>query len=649
MGWNALADAPDYAAIGFRCGLEIHQQVATTKLFCRCPAEAPAPDDERPDFRILRRLRPAQSEMGEVDAAALAEARRARLFEYLGSHGSACLVEADEEPPHAASEDALDVALTTALLLGAGPVDEIQWMRKIVIDGSNTSGFQRTGLVARGGRIDDVGIQTLCLEEDSCRRIRDAPDRVVWGLDRLGVPLVEIATDPDIRDGEHARRIAARLGALLRATGRVMRGLGTIRQDLNVSVRGGVRVEVKGVQDLNGVPRVIEWEVRRHLRLLEVADTMRARRATPQAFQFAPHAVSTAFAKTEAKFVRSTLQSGGVVLGHRLPGLLGLLGGARKEDPRLGRELAAYAKREAGVQGILHGDELPGLGISEAEVAAVRRALGCGHEDSFALVAATAPVAERALRVVVERAARALDGVLPEVRMAEPDYSTSYLRPMPGAARMYPETDIPPSPVDAARLERLRATLPPPPEAQMERLVRTHGISADEAKQIVHEGRVAEFESLAEQGPPTVAARALLSTLPELERKYPDVEWDPRPYVAAVLRLVKAGTIAKEGVGTVLDQIAQGPELRAMPNREQAVLQATEKAGLTGVDASEVEARARALVAERAEFVRQRGKESVGPLMGLLMKEYRGRVDGALLNRVLSREVERLLAPPPKA
>ena len=636
-----MSDAPDYAAIGFRCGLEIHQQVATTKLFCRCPSEAPPPDDEDPDFRIVRRLRPSQSEMGEVDAAALAEARRARLFEYRGSHASACLVEADEEPPHPACEDALDVALTTSLLLGSHPVDEIEWMRKIVIDGSNTSGFQRTGLVARGGRVEDVGIQTLCLEEDSCRRIRDEPDRVVWGLDRLGIPLVEIATDPDIRDGEHARNIAARLGGLLRATGRVLRGLGTIRQDLNVSVRGGTRVEVKGVQDLNGIPKVIEWETRRHLRMLDVAQALQKRGVQAAAFAYTPSDLSPTFSKTEAKFVRSTLQAGGAVLGHRLPGLKGLLGGAKKEDPRLGRELAAYAKRDAGVQGILHGDELPGLGVSEAEVAAVRQALHCGPEDSFALVAAPRPTAERALRVVVERAARALDGVLAEVRMAEADYSTTYLRPMPGAARMYPETDIPPSAVRRERLERLRTELPPPPEVQVANLQRRHGIGAEEARQIVHEGLIPEFEALALAADASLAARTLLAYVPDLEKRHPKSAPHLATWTRTVLAGVKVGRLAKEGVPAVLESLASG---------EATTLdEALAKRGLTGVDPAEVENRARALVAERAEFVRQRGAESVGPLMGLLMKEYRGRVDGALLNRVLAREVERLLTAAPRA
>lgn len=630
-----MTDGLDYSALGFRCGLEIHQQVSGSKLFCRCPADVPAPDDERPDVRAVRRLRPTQSELGEVDAAAVAESRRARLFEYRGMRSSCCLVDLDEEPPSAAAPGALDVALTMALLLGSRPADEIQWMRKIVIDGSNTTGFQRTGLIARGGKIDDVTVETICLEEDSARRIRDEPDRVVWGLDRLGVPLIEIATAPEIRDGEHARRVAASLGSMLRSTGRVQRGLGTIRQDLNVSVHNGQRVEVKGVQELNAIPKVIEWEVRRHLRILEVAAELKKRGVGPEAFTYKPTVAAQLFATTEAKFLRTTLEKGGTILGHRLQGFHGLIGAARKEDPRLGRELAGYAKRDGGVQGILHGDELPGMGISQADVEKVRSLLSCAPHDSFVLVAAAADVADRTLRIVVDRAGRALQGVLPEVRMAEPDHSTSYLRPMPGSARMYPETDVPPNPVTAERVARLRAELPPPHEVQVARVKEKFRVSQDEANQLVRDGLVADLESLASGGDASLAARVLLQFVPDLERRFPAPSAQLTTWARAALDGVRAGRFAKEGLPMVLEALASG--------QAASLDAAIAKAGLASVDTAAVEARAKALVDERLDFVKSRGRESVGPLMGVLMKEFRGKVDGGVLNQVLMREIDRRL------
>lgn len=630
-----MAPDVDYKALGFQCGLEIHQQLATTKLFCRCRTDLEVADDDAPDVTLVRRLRPTQSELGEVDAAALAEARRHRLFEYRGFRHLSCLVEADEEPPHPVSEEALDVCLTGALLFGSDAADEVQWMRKIVIDGSNTSGFQRTGLVARGGSVDGVGIQSICLEEDSCRRIRDEADRVIWGLDRLGVPLIEVATAPTIRDGDHARAVAARIGALLRSTGRVKRGLGTIRQDLNVSIRDGTRIEVKGVQELNAISRVIEWEVRRQRRLVEVARTLQERRISAADYEWSPVDCSALFFSAQAGFLKKTLAAGGIVLGHRLPGLHGLLGAPRKEDPRLGRELAAYAKRDGGVQGLLHGDELPGMGITEAEVAAVRSRLGCGPQDSFALVAERPAVAERALRVVVQRAARALEGVPPEVRNAEPDYSSSYMRPMPGSARMYPETDIPPTLVRRDRLDRLRGQLPPPPERQVADLRSRHGISQEEAQQLVAEGLQAEFTALAKNGEASLAARLLLAVLPDLVRRYPETAPRHADWAKMVIEAVQGGRFAKEGVPLVLETLAQG--------QAATVEEAAAKRGLGGADQGQLEARARVLVEERIDFVRQRGRESVGPLMGVLMKEFRGRIDGSTINSVLQREVDRAL------
>jgi glutamyl-tRNA(Gln) amidotransferase subunit E len=649
----------DYVKLGFQCGLEIHQQLATSKLFCRCStADAPA-EPGPPEFTLRRRLRPTQSEMGEVDAAALAEARRKRFFEYHGYHGRACLVEADEEPPHPASEEAVDVSLTMSLLLHSRPVDEVQWMRKIVIDGSNTSGFQRTGLVALGGAVDDVAIQTLALEEDSCQRIKEGQDHVVFGLDRLGIPLIEIATAPTIRDGVHARQIAARLGAFLRQTGRVKRGLGTIRQDLNVSVRGGSRIEVKGVQDLNSIPKVIEWEVRRQLRLLEVADKLRERGVQAKELSQPVVDLRATLARSESTVVKRILASGGVVVGVRMPGFHGLIGAQSKELPRLGRELSSYAKRESGVGGILHGDELPGMGITEAEVAAVRNDLGCRPDDSFVLVADSEKKAKLALTAVLERAATALRGVPEEVRAAEADDTTTYLRPLPGAARMYPETDIPPVAVSPVRLKRLEASLPPLPEQEIASIQSRFGLGKEEATQIFEKGfteRLAEWSALSS---PSIASRALLQMLPQAQAKHPEVPGLDE-ILRDLLRSSQERKLPREAVEKILseslDRVAKNlqgnPGLRAHANERggttytmamQEVRTLVDEASKAVAEPDALQRRAREIVSERADFVRQRGLESVGPLMGILMKEFRGKVEGGQVSQALQVEVERLL------
>jgi len=250
-----------------KIGLEIHQQLNTKKLFCNCPSIL---RDEPHDITLKRRLKPVVGELGEIDKAALHELKKGKHFIYQAYSDSTCLVEQDSEPPHQITKDALKTALEISLLLNTKIVDEVQIMRKTVIDGSNTSGFQRTALIAYNGYIKTskgkVGIESVSLEEDAARKIKETKDTVVYRLDRLGIPLVEIATSPDIKDSEHAKEVAEYLGMLLRSTNKVKKGIGTIRQDINLSISNNPRVELKGFQDLRIIPKVIEKEIKRQLK-----------------------------------------------------------------------------------------------------------------------------------------------------------------------------------------------------------------------------------------------------------------------------------------------------------------------------------------------------------------------------------------------
>src|SRR5437867_3603275 len=455
----------DYKALGLRCGLEIHQQLDSRKLFCECPSGL----SETPEGTFLRRLRPTQSELGEVDAAAVEEARRRLAFVYQVTDNT-CLVEADEEPPREANPEALETALLVALMLNAQPVREVHFMRKLVIDGSNTAGFQRSALIAVDGSIEidgkQIGIPTILLEEDAARKVSEAAGEVVYRLDRLGIPLVEISTTPDIATPDEAAKVALTIGSWLRATRRVLRGIGTIREDLNVSIRGGARIEIKGVQELRMIPTYVEREVERQLALIEAARTLKERGVTRVDLEVRD--VSSALASSASKVVRDALAAGGKVLGARLPGFRGLLKG------RLGPELGAHA-RVAGVQGILHSDELPGYGVTAGEVDAVARALDVSGEGAFVLVAADETRGRRAFEEMLPRVRAALAGVPEETRDPRPDGTTVYSRPLPGKARMYPETDVPPIRVTDEWLERLRTQLPEPPERRAARPAQRDG------------------------------------------------------------------------------------------------------------------------------------------------------------------------------
>lgn len=255
----------DYKKLGFKCGIEIHQQLETHKLFCKCPSIVH--DDNKSNIFLERNLRAVAGETGEVDAAAAYEKQKNKFYKYEGCSSSACLVEMDEEPPHGINQDALKTALEVSMLLKAKIVDNVLFMRKTVIDGSNVSGFQRTALIATDGYIETskgkVGIESVCLEEEAAKKLEDKDTYTKFKLDRLGVTLLEIATDPSIKDAEHAKEVASILGMILRSTGKVKRGIGTIRQDVNVSIKGKERVEVKGFQELKFMPTVIEHEVKR--------------------------------------------------------------------------------------------------------------------------------------------------------------------------------------------------------------------------------------------------------------------------------------------------------------------------------------------------------------------------------------------------
>lgn len=255
----------DYAGLGFRAGLEIHQQISGLKLFCSC--QAIVNDENKPTVFFQRKLRAAAGELGAVDAAAQFEMRKDKTYSYDACLTSSCLVEYDEEPSHHVNHDALILALEVAQLLHATVIDEVQFMRKTVVDGSNTSAFQRTAVIGLDGFIETskgrVCIPTICLEEEAAKKIEEKEQGVRYRLDRLGVALIEIATDDSIKDPDHAKEVAGIIGMILRSTGKVKRGIGSIRQDVNVSIKGHPRVEIKGFQELDDMPKVISYEIQR--------------------------------------------------------------------------------------------------------------------------------------------------------------------------------------------------------------------------------------------------------------------------------------------------------------------------------------------------------------------------------------------------
>ncbi len=405
----------NYLKLGFKCGLECHQQLSGLKLFCDCPA---INSSEKPNICVERRLRAVIGETGDVDVAAAYETAKAKKFIYLGDSADVCEVELDEEPPHQINPDAVKTALTVANMLNAKIVDEVQVMRKIVVDGSNVTGFQRTGLVGYDGYIETskgkVGIPVILLEEEACQKIKTDKDSVTYRLDRLGMSMLEIATDSSIKDNIHAKETAEKIGMILRSTGKVKRGIGTIRQDVNVSIKGRNRVEMKGFQDLRSIPAVIENEINRLLALKKTNE--------------------------------------------------------------------------------------------------------------------------------------------PEVRKVEPDGKTSFLRPIAGAARMYPETDILPFKPDVSGIETVELI-----EDKAEKFEKL-GLSADLAKFIAKSDRAGLFAGFVKRFKkikPAFIAETLVSTTRELKRQGIDADKITDKQFEDVFDALDTEKISKENIMAVLSDAAR--------------------------------------------------------------------------------------------
>lgn len=612
------------------CGIEIHQQLDTKKLFCDC--ESRLCDEGAGAY--FRKLRPTTSEMGEIDRAALAQFQRHMGYRYQCCEGTSCLVELDEEPPHNVNPDAMSIALTFSEMLEASIIDEIHFMRKIVVDGSNTSGFQRTALIATDGHVmagdRKISILSVCLEEDAARKVETKGDEILYRLDRLGIPLIEVATGPDMRTPEEVQEVAYRIGTLLRATRRVKRGIGTIRQDLNISIPGGARIELKGVGDLKLIPDYVRNEVTRQKMLIRIKGILEDRGT--KAVEFAPEDVTGIFEGCDSKVIQGALSSKGRVIAVRLPGFAGVMNGDDGKL-RLGSEMAQRA-RTRGVKGIFHSDELPNYGISQEFVDALRGHLGMtGEHDAFVICAAPDKKARDALEVAVARANEALIGVPEETRDPLPDGTTKYSRPLPGAARMYPETDVPPTAITDDIMKAIRSDMPEFPEQIEARLVKEYGVNQQQARQIVRKGMDELFEALAADGMASVAATTVLNTFGELEHDGLDPSSIDESSLIGTFAMLKEGRFAKEALPAILREVCSGTK------PEDAI----SKLGLGAVDLGEAESVIDGIVAERADFVKEKGQAAVGPLMGLVMESLRGKIDGKQANDLLSKAIAKFL------
>jgi glutamyl-tRNA(Gln) amidotransferase subunit E len=632
---------PDPEAINLKVGFEIHQQLDTSrKLFCNCRCR----ETENYDTSFIRKLRPTQSELGAYDPAALFEFKKLRTIKYHSTIDSSCLVEADEEPPHEVDNVALESVLMFSLALHSKVIDEIHVMRKIVIDGSNTSGFQRTMLVANGGYLDingkKVAVQTICLEEDAARLIADNGRIREYGLDRLGIPLIEIALEPITGKPQDIMQVALTLGRLLRASKRVTRGLGSIRQDVNISVDNGGIVEVKGVQQLDQLTKVIEYEMLRQHGLMLISRKIKKEK-NPSEIGIGDRIedVNDILGKSASKVVKKLIAGDNIVFkAIRVRGFGGMIGFEPYPDIRVGKQLSELV-RFYGLGGVFHSDELPNYGITLNEVNAIKTKLGVvTDKDAFVIVGGSQHVVESAVEAIVQRLKAVIDGFIPsETRAATLDGKTIFSRPRPGSARMYPETDIQPIPINNKLLDTLSDKIPNSWDEVINTLIKKYGLNKKLAEQIFDSRYLSAFEQIvgSTKVHPTFIVSKLTEDLVNLQRQglAPEVLKDDM--ITDIFKRLDAGVISKESVILIFETI--------MRKESKTVDDAIRALGITSLSEQELQLTIDKILAENVSVIRSKGVTSIDTLMGKCMSTLRGKADGKKVNLILRNKLDDLM------
>lgn len=623
-------DKFNYKELGLMMGLEIHQQLdSKTKLFCRCPNSL---TDKKPERKIFRRLRPTQSELGEIDRAAYEESQRNLQFVYEAYDHHTCLVEADEEPPSPLNQEAVDISIILASLMNMKVVDEFHTMRKQVIDGSNTSGFQRTGILATDGYVEteygDVTIETLGLEEDAARRIGEEDGKIVFRLDRLGIPLAEITTSPDMHHPLQVKAVAYQLGQILRSTS-VKRGLGTIRQDLNISIKEGSRIEVKGVQDLDLMPTIVENEVQRQLNLIDISKQLQERGACVEEEIID---VTKYLENTESKVIQNSLaKENSCILAIKLRKFSGLIGREIQPGKRLGTEFSEHGKK-MGVSGLFHTDELPAYGIVQEEVDTLRDILELDEDDAFILVAEEKTKAHNALLEIIKRAKQSLEGVPEETRRAQDDGNTQYLRPLPTASRMYVETDIPTEIIEKERVKKIASNLPELPVVKKERIEKEYKLSEDLAKQLVQRNRADLFEEIKKELPSMDSVKIasdIVYTIKDLKRDGYDITKLTKDALVEVFDLVDNDVIPAAETEVILKDVCNDISPR----------DSVKNNNLEKLSDDIIVDTIKEIIEENKNMIEQRKMGAMGPLMGKAMAKFKGKADGQTVSNVIKDEI----------
>ncbi len=561
----------DYQAVGLISGLEVHQQLLTReKLFCRCPAGLYT---ETHDGEVLRHMRPTLSELGEYDGTALMEFKTKKEIVYLLNHLNVCTYEMDDTPPFLVNQEAIDVAMELCLTMNMDLIDEVHIARKQYLDGSIPTGFQRTAIVGMKGWLPfkdrKLTVTHVSIEEDSCREVSDKGHRIVWRTDRLGMPLTETVTGPDLRTPEEVRDAILLCGLVARNTGRVRTGIGASRQDVNVSVRGGDRVEIKGVPRAGYAVKLVHNEGVRQVNLLKLRDELRRRGLTePAQVKIHLFDVSDIVADVHLGFMRRALQAGGKVMAVKVEGVAGLAQWPTQPDTTFLDELSGRIRVIAcldEVPVVVSGAALPDFPHKHRVVERVRKRVRLGEQDDYFLVFGPEGDCRTAADEIRLRFIDAIRGVPQETRQALLGGFTTFERILPGPDRMYPDTDSPPTRITAERVAAARARLKPAPWERLARYV-GWGVPDETAQYLLRRGGAELLDIVVEKTgvDGKLAGIVLGQQAKSLKRKGIPLQRLQTEHWVQAFDLLTDGRVPREALPLLLTTLAQEPSLDAV-------------------------------------------------------------------------------------
>jgi glutamyl-tRNA(Gln) amidotransferase subunit E len=459
------ATQKDYDRIGFMSGLEVHQQLNTRqKLFCRCPCGIfQAPDDF--DAEVIRHMRPTLSELGEYDGTALMEFKTKKEIIYRIKNTTTCTYEVDDTPPFPVNREAVDIAIQISLLKKLNIVGEVHITRKQYLDGSIPTGFQRTAIIGVEGEIElrnkKIRLIQLSLEEDSCREVSDIGHTRIYRTDRLGMPLIETVTYPDMVNPDEVAEACQFIRFLNRSTGKVRTGMGAARQDVNVSCRGGSRVEIKGVAHIKWIPELTHNEAFRQWALLHIREQLLQRIKKPETWQMSWQKIDPVYFEFRSKLLKNLKEQQLELYAVCLPRFGGMLSHFTQPDKVFAEEISNRLKVIACIEkpNMTTSEDLKPI-ENEEVFARLRKMLGAKADDAIVLFWGPAADIPTALETIEERCRMAFAGVPNETRKSFEDGTTIFERVLPGADRMYPDTDSAPIPLEDKHIINLGKDLP---------------------------------------------------------------------------------------------------------------------------------------------------------------------------------------------